>query len=338
VAQAVVDQGGVRLLVLYAAKGDPICDEEAAWALANLSADQAYATPLAAALAPLLRMAQSTSGAVRTQALWAIANLSAAANLKDLLGDLDALPVLLATLAASTDPAADEDLLLQTTRAVANLVVAPTNRDRALTLPTALPQLIGLCRSPLTSVQEAAARLFVNMSYEADAARAVVTAGLVPAISSLLLSLPSCEAIWVIVNLSLCPENEAALAVPQVIEPLVSLLQTAEPHVQAQAAWALNNMSASFESKAAIITSGALGALAALEERVAADSVGNDLNAASKKAISSLVEVLTPQSRRIFQRGADASAAEGGGRSRRGTSKRSPLSRIPPTGIIAGID
>ena len=74
------------------------------------------------------------------------------------------------------------------------------------------------------------------------------------------------EAIWVIVNLSVLPENEGLLAVPEVLEPLVALLRTANTSVQEQAAWALSNVSSNATSKMAIINLGALGALRALKQ------------------------------------------------------------------------
>ena len=53
---------------------------------------------------------------------------------------------------------------------------------------------------------------------------------------------------------------------PEVLGPLVDLLQTGDPEVQEQAAWALGNVSSNATSKMAIINLGALGALRALNE------------------------------------------------------------------------
>ena len=58
----------------------------------------------------------------------------------------------------------------------------------------------------------------------------------------------------------------AVLTVPEVLGPLVDLLQTGDPDIQEQAAWALGNVSSNATSKMAIINLGALGALRALNE------------------------------------------------------------------------
>ena len=66
-------------------------------------------------------------------------------------------------------------------------------------------------------VQEAAARAFVNLSYEGDGARAIVQAGQIPPIAELLSSprrQVQQEAIWVVVNLSVLPENESGETAP----------------------------------------------------------------------------------------------------------------------------
>ena len=137
------------------------------------------------------------------------------------------------------------------------------------------------------------------------------------------------EAIWVIVNLSVLPENEGALIMPEVLEPLVALLQADDTFLQEQAAWALGNVSSNARSKMTIINLGALGALQEHREspdlqvllairpharsltqafRNAVMHLGlldccsdvEMLQVASNKALLSLCQVLTPLSRRVY--------------------------------------
>lgn len=88
-AKYVVEQGGLQLLVHYAKKEHEGYQEEAAWALANLSssAENASALAQAGALAPLLQLSRS-GASVKTQALWAIANLAVNEEIKELLGEV----------------------------------------------------------------------------------------------------------------------------------------------------------------------------------------------------------------------------------------------------------
>jgi len=316
----VVELGGVEMLVIYASKSNDKYQEEAAWALATLSSRPENAMPMhqADAVRPILRLVQSTSADVQLQALWAIANLAVCDELKVPIGEEDAMRILIETL-----PRAEgETSLLQATRAIANLVVAPSNCKRIQQLPGGIERLVAALDLPYASVQESVARVFVNMSHEEDMADSLVEAGVIPAIAKLLhVESVQLEAIFVIVNLSLCPRHEAELAVSEVIKPLIVLLQTADSHVRAQAAWALGNMSASTTSKAMLIKFGALGVLNSV-----ADDPNADLNAASLKAIGSLVQMLTPNSRRVYSHRASNSNSNVGHNRERRPMKRSPLS------------
>jgi len=252
----------------------------------------------AGALNLLLVLAASHSDNVCMQAVWAIANLAVNEDIIDKLGQLDAVRILLDALdrAARND---EEQSLVQTTRAIANLAVMSKNRQRVLSHNSGLRLLIKVARSPYVSVQEATARALVNLSYEADVARSIVQAGGIPPITAMLKSSRSQvqqEAIWVIVNLSVLPENEGLLTVPEVLEPLVALLRTANTSVQEQASWALSNVSSNATSKMTIINLGALGALRALNQHRCTP----ELQAASNKALTSLCQGLTPLSRRVY--------------------------------------
>ncbi len=100
---------------------------------------------------------------------------------------------------------------------IATLMVTSENRHCVLNHPDGIRQLNCLASSPFASVQEAAARAFVNLSYEGDGARAIVQAGSIIPITELLNSpLPQVqqEAIWVVVNLSVLPENESGETAP----------------------------------------------------------------------------------------------------------------------------
>lgn len=338
---AVVERGGLPLLVHYASKPDDGYREEGAWALANLSSAAAHAIPMreVGALALLLELASSTSSSVKMQAVWALANLAVNPELKLCLGEMGAVRELLRTLPDEEE----EQCLVQTTRAVANLAVTPENRRRVVECG-GLSTLVRVARSRFELVQEAVARAFVNLSYEEDIAIELVRTGAVPPIVALLRS-PSPdvqqEATWVIVNLSVCPENEAALVEHKVLEPLVALLANAEPSVKVQAVWALGNLSRGASSKVQILTLGALGALRAFDNRYASA----DLQAATKKALHSLCQVLTPSSRRVIvtagaqegSPGGDGGGGGGGGGGSRGKGvekMRSPLSRVASPAVV----
>eukprot|EP00966_Prymnesium_polylepis_P120849 2792538-Prymnesium_polylepis.1 len=136
----------------------------------------------AGALNLLLVLAASHSDNVRMQAcihmritaaVWAIANLAVNEDIIVKLGQLDAVRILLDALdrAARND---EEQSLVQTTRAIANLAVMSKYRQRVLSHNSGLRLLIKVARSPYVSVQEATARALVNLSYEADVARSIV--------------------------------------------------------------------------------------------------------------------------------------------------------------------
>ena len=116
-SERLVDDGALELLVHYASKDNETYQEEAAWALANLSSASAFALPMVDAGAPqlLLRLATSPSANVRMQAVCAIANLAVNEEIKELLGELDAVRVLFKILDQDKD---EEQALVQTTRAV----------------------------------------------------------------------------------------------------------------------------------------------------------------------------------------------------------------------------
>ena len=103
------------------------------------------------------------------------------------------------------------------------------------------------------------------------------------------------EAVWAIVNLSVCPENEAVLIEEQVLVPLVSLLNSDSRVIQEQAAWALANLTSNPDNKMKILQLGALDRLRALHL-----SPSDEVQAASTKVLASLGEILTPSSRRAI--------------------------------------
>lgn len=304
VAARFVEEDGLKLLAHYASKPNEACQEEAAWALANLSSSPSYAQLMVETemLPVLLDLASSSSSNVRLQAVWALANLAVNQGVKEQLGNLGGVRILLEALATGMQTAEVEDMLVQTTRAITNLAVTARNRELILAHETGLSNLIEATQSAYPSLQEASARALVNLSYDAELARAIVLRGGIPAISPLLSSPKASvqrEAMWVIVNLSVLPEHEAVLTTPEVLEPLIAALHTSDLSVQEQAAWALANVSSNATSKVAIINLGALEALKALNEQRPSLS-SPDVQAAASKALKSLIQVLTPQSRRIF--------------------------------------
>ena len=98
-----VSEGGVRALVAYAsARPGETTDleqqEEGAWAIANLSANEAHAAHIveAGGLQLLLTLLASPSTGVRLQAVWALANLASVPEVKPRLEPAPTLTLALA--------------------------------------------------------------------------------------------------------------------------------------------------------------------------------------------------------------------------------------------------
>eukprot|EP00316_Scyphosphaera_apsteinii_P000491 CAMPEP_0119302946 /NCGR_PEP_ID=MMETSP1333-20130426/4461_1 /TAXON_ID=418940 /ORGANISM="Scyphosphaera apsteinii, Strain RCC1455" /LENGTH=900 /DNA_ID=CAMNT_0007305473 /DNA_START=47 /DNA_END=2749 /DNA_ORIENTATION=- len=325
-SERIVEDGALPLLVIYANNENPTYQEEAAWALANLSSSSSNAQPMinAGAVAPLLRLATSATLGVRMQSLWAVANLAVHDDFKLLMGELGAIPVLVGSLSQS-----DEATLMQAARAIANLAVASVNRERVVA-EQGIGPLLQCASLPFESVQEAVARALVNLSFERDFAMMIIEMDGVNPITRLLASPNSRvqqEAAWVVVNFSVCSDAEINVEklLGALFEPLVDLLSSAQPAVQEQAAWALANLSRNPATKLRIIELGALEVLRKLHK-----SPSDELQAASAQVLTSLGQVLTPNSRRVISRIQEHNLGK------KGPPKGSPLGNMPSASTADG--
>ena len=139
-SETVVAQGALPGLVEYIRSPDARLQEEAAWALANLSALSSNAAPMAQAgahhvLIDILKKGPDIK--VAMQAIWTLANLAVNDALKRTIGQAGAASVLLDHLESCLNcPAQDDDretstnAMVQATRAIANLAVDASNRPR----------------------------------------------------------------------------------------------------------------------------------------------------------------------------------------------------------------
>lgn len=302
--------GGIPLLLQYARSADLGHQEEAAWGLANLSSQsELTATLMRANVVPLLvTFARSESDGVRMQALWTLANLAVHPEFRQEIARERTIPALLDSF---RDPApGTHHSLTQAARALSNLVV--TSENRAETMAHGGGEAILRCAlSESNEVQQAVARVIVNLSYEVGVAMQLVSAGALPVVASLLGS--DCdsvqqEATWMAVNFSLCidgqappPRGSPAFGAEMVL-PLLHLLRSARREVLEQAAWALFNLARSRPNKMAMLSHGALSLLAGLPSQVDMRAGGSSsgVRAASGTLLTSLAEALTPTSRRAI--------------------------------------
>ncbi|KAJ1622688.1 armadillo-type protein [Pavlovales sp. CCMP2436] len=273
---------------------------QGAWALANLSADVRNALPIveAGALEVLFRLMGSDSGSVQLQATWVFANLSVVDELKSRIGAQPGfVEILYARLAAtSQDSDSHRPLRLQTIRTLANLAVDSANRSRvAVGLGVAVDALIDSSRD---EISQATLRLMVNLSYDTlIAATMLRNGGLVRALLEHAASASEAiqqEAVLCLVNLSLDDASESTLVAAGALPPLVAILRGGSPVLQEQAAWALSNITTTNDSKMRVIELGALHTLKGLHR-----SSTGQMRQASTKIMTSLLAMVTPQSRKV---------------------------------------
>ena len=190
---------GLAGLIEHARSHDERCQEESAWALANLLGTSASAVGTAMALMEaespcfLLGMlrASSISPKLVMQLIWAVANLTVQEPLKKRLGEQGFAKELvrLLTFYLDTMPGAKEDdgdtiknILVQTTRALANLAVDASNCQRMGA--DGIRTIVRAAGVP--SVAEAATRALINLSCDSDVAHQMVAESTLDSLVSLI--------------------------------------------------------------------------------------------------------------------------------------------------------
>jgi len=315
-------------LSAYAQSEDPRLQEEAAWALANLSSIAANADVMAtscvvATLTDLLDRSGRISK-VCLQSMWALANLAANDAMKRCIADHGVVAKLtdllrywlvrynemshqsLACADSDAEPEVETDLLLstiqQTLRVLTNLAGEPTTRTLIAGVDGAgMALLLKAASTPHDAISEFAIRTLVNLTPDKELARLFVHLDGVQILIAALgrRDAPRLQQVAsrLAVNVSL--SQEQALAADGILSLLVELLETRHgAMVQKHAAQVLCNLSeASFQNKMKIVKCGALSKLGQLMSYGAAS---DDIVAASEAVLCQLAATLTPTSRRAM--------------------------------------
>ena len=306
--EAVVAQGAITGLVEHASSTDERCQEEAAWALANLSAVTANAKPMEDAGIPrfvLAMLRRSSDMKVKMQLLWTLANLAVQDPLKRVLGDEGVADELVRQLQTTLDlPSAEEEdeetvnnTLVQTTRALANLAVDATNRQ-SIAAADGLPLVLRALDVPIA--KEVATRALVNLTFDSNIAQKLVEGEGIETLTSLLRcsTAPRVQHEAVRVALNISTRQGRALVTEATLESLVSLIEShGEALVREHAANVLCNLTRlDVENKIFFITTGALRRMSRLDLKDGSTS----LQAACSDLMTALASVLTPSSRRAL--------------------------------------
>ena len=190
-------QGGLPALIKHSLHEDERVKEEAAWAIANLSALDANARPMVEAGVPrrLTQMLkESKSIKVSMQLVWAAANLAVNNTLKRVIGESGILEALLQQVRddltaeevggrVSEEDADRKNTTVQSIRAVANLAIDAHNRP-AIAEADGVPIIMRALRHD--HLKEVATRALVNLSLDTGIAQAIVSNGGCEALHSLL--------------------------------------------------------------------------------------------------------------------------------------------------------
>jgi len=308
-----IQAGALRGILSYGSANCERLREEAAWALANLSATGTNATAMAElSVLNVLVMLVSTSAdepKVAMQAVWAVANLAVHAPLKRPLVEVGMVEALMVQTELClgrdlSDSGPDEvrNTVQQCVRAIANLAAEPDNRAR-ITAGEGVSTILRAASVPgFGSLKEVAARCLVNLSCDtASAARLVEVGGVAVLINELLLSShpPRVQVEAMLCALNLSTRVPAALVANNgaYLLSLVSVLDPGrDPALFELGAYLLSNLAeASPQIKVALFKSGALSKLHWLVEQ---RGVPERARKMAVEVIRALLTVLTPTSRR----------------------------------------
>lgn len=323
-----VEKGILVGLTAYSASRDEKQQEEAAWALANLSsqklnADKMSDAPVLSALVSLLKGATTSHNEsncpmkpkVCMQAIWALANLAVHQSLKRRIAEHGAITELIRHLQFWLDPPTgalnpEEDdideviqlLRRQAMRALANLAAEHTNRAQ-IADAVGLPTIIRAGWHRDAALQEVTARTLASMTCETNLAQSFVNLGGVSMVEGAFLRCGSSsrvqeEALLIVHNLSL--RQSQALICDTILGALVAKIMDLEATAttQERTARALRNLcEGSIPNKMAVMRN---GALRALNQLASATCVKASVREEARATITELSSVLTPTSRRAL--------------------------------------
>lgn len=310
------------LPVLVSLVGSAQHEEDAAWALGNLSAHADIAEAMIAQHALSACLAVLTSAQTNLSRCFAastLANLAVDERGKAAIGTLGGVETMLLAL-----PQVEIDAAAQMTRCLANLLLDDECRSRVVAHPQGLQLLLQQVASPDEALQESAVRAVANVAFDPEQAKAVFATGAVGSIVALLGSPASrvqLQALCALRNLTADPPAAHEVVSHGAIPPLARLLCSDSPQVQVQAVWVIGALALHEQANMQLVQNGVLPLLEAL--KYSSDPEAKD---AASQALGNLARVLTPNSRRVIQQ--DTVQLDRGGRAlggRGGTRRQSPL-------------
>ena len=316
-----VSEGALLGLMEYAMSTEERQQEEAAWALANLSSQSANAEPMGSAnvldtLTKMLKQSGVNQPKVCMQVVWTMANLAVHAPLKSKLAERGAIKELVRQLrlwlpasdkAATAIPDETHEVisltLHQVARALANLATEQANRAQ-IAAGDGLEMILragsnAMFKDP--ALKEVLARSLTNLSFESNLSQRIVELGGVPVLVTQLLACESTrvqeEALLVALNLSV--RQPQALITDALLGLIVEKLQPrSTARMQERAARVLCNLCVTnMQSKMAIMKNGALRGLNGL---INSEGVVKETHDVANEVMQSLSAVLTPTSRRAL--------------------------------------
>jgi len=296
------------LPVLVAAVGMAQLEEDAAWALGNLSAHADVAEPMIAdkALGACLAvLATAQTNLSKCFAASTLANLAVDERGKAAIGSMGGVEALLDALAT-----AEVDTAAQMTRCLANLLLDDSCRNRLVAHAQGLPLLLQQVSGPDDALQESAVRAIANVAFDPEQAKAVFATGAVGSVVGLLAS-PSVrvqlQALCALRNLTADPPAALEVVSHGAIPPLATLLRSESEQVQVQAVWVIGALAMHEGANLQLVSAGVLPVLEEL--KYSSDPEAKD---AASQALGNLARILTPNSRRVIQQ--DTLQLDRGGR------------------------
>jgi len=344
-------QGALDGLSACAQSEDLRLQEEAAWALANLSSVAANADAMTNSnVAFTLTTLLARSGRIPKvclQTMWALANLAAHDAMKRRLAENGLVPQLTDLLGhwlekvsenvqqpspdakRKAEPDAETGLLVstiqQTLRVLANLAGEATNRTPISGVDGAGMALVIKAASTAHDViTEFAIRVLVNLTPENELAHLFVQLDGIQVLTAALArsDAPRVQQVASRLAINLSLSEEQALITDGVLQVLVELFDPRHGSlVQKHAAQVLCNLSAaSFQNKMAIVKCGALRKLGRLIEH---GRGSDEMLAASEAVMRQLAAALTPTSRRAMMQASMLSSHTVNGRETRALHRTS---------------
>ncbi|EPS68812.1 hypothetical protein M569_05954 [Genlisea aurea] len=282
-AEAVMRDGGIRLLLDLARSWREGLQIEAAKAIANLSVNANVAKAVAeeGGIAVLVNLSKSANKSVAEEAAGGLWNLSVGEDHKYAIAEAGGLKALVEIIYKWSSSGGGEGVLERAAGALANLA-ADDKCSTEIGAIGGVGSLVSLARGcKVEGVQEQAARALANLTAHGDSNNNNAIVGLEEGALEALVQLTSSQhdgvkqeaagALW---NLSFDDRNREAIAAARGVEALVALAQScsdASPGLQERAAGALWGLSVSESNSIAIGREGGVAALITLAKSLSED-------------------------------------------------------------------